>query len=118
MPDVWMEYLYVMPLVFWEACSYVSSLPAPQNAPRSSERNKGFEKNLQDGDEGLRRGEISKKRPDGLFPQTPVTSVLNCPADFSQYESVSLPGLQKEKNKPFCRCPNYFFLQHIEDFPN
>lgn len=29
-PDVWMEYLYVMPLVFWDACSCVSSLTAPQ----------------------------------------------------------------------------------------
>lgn len=31
-----------------------------ENPPRSSERNKGFEKNLRDGEKGLKREEISK----------------------------------------------------------
>lgn len=31
-----------------------------ENSPRSSERNKGFEKNLRDGEKGLKREEISK----------------------------------------------------------
>lgn len=85
-----------------------------ENPPRSSERNKGFEKNLRDGEKGLKREEISKTRPDVhlvSFNNSRSTIQLT----FSHHKSVSLPGLQLKK---LAASVAIIFLQHIEEFPN
>lgn len=85
-----------------------------ENPPRSSERNKGFEKNLRDGEKGLKREEISKTRPDVhlvSFNNSRSTIQLT----FSHHKSVSLPGLQIKK---LAASVAIIFLQHIEEFPN
>lgn len=85
-----------------------------ENSPRSSERNKGFEKNLRDGEKGLKREEISKTRPDVhlvSFNNSRSTIQLT----FSHHKSVSLPGLQLKK---LAASVAIIFLQHIEEFPN
>lgn len=85
-----------------------------ENPPRSSERNKGFEKNLRDGEKGLKREEISKTRPDVhlvSFNNSRSTIQLT----FSHHKSVSLPGLQIKK---LAASVAIIFLQHIKEFPN
>lgn len=85
-----------------------------ENSPRSSERNKGFEKNLRDGEKGLKREEISKTRPD-VHLVSFNNSCSTIQLTFSHHKSVSLPGLQIKK---LAASVAIIFLQHIEEFPN
>lgn len=85
-----------------------------ENSPRSSERNKGFEKNLRDGEKGLKREEISKTRPD-VHLVSFNNSCSTIQLTFSHHKSVSLPGLQLKK---LAASVAIIFLQHIEEFPN
>lgn len=85
-----------------------------ENPPRSSERNKGFEKNLRDGEKGLKREEISKTRPD-VHLVSFNNSCSTIQLTFSHHKSVSLPGLQLKK---LAASVAIIFLQHIEEFPN
>lgn len=85
-----------------------------ENPPRSSERNKGFEKNLRDGEKGLKREEISKTRPD-VHLVSFNNSCSTIQLTFSHHKSVSLPGLQIKK---LAASVAIIFLQHIEEFPN
>lgn len=85
-----------------------------ENPPRSSERNKGFEKNLRDGEKGLKREEISKTRPD-VHLVSFNNSCSTIQLTFSHHKSVSLPGLQIKK---LAASVAIIFLQHIEGFPN
>lgn len=85
-----------------------------ENPPRSSERNKGFEKNLRDGEKGLKREEISKTRPD-VHLVSFNNSCSTIQLTFSHHKSVSLPGLQLKK---LAASVAIIFLQHIKEFPN
>lgn len=117
MPDVWMEYLYVMPLVFWDACSCVSSLTAPQRtflAPQKEIRA------LRKTCEMVRKDWRGKKyqKPDQR-PDVHLVSFNNSCSTiqltFSHHKSVSLPGLQIKK---LAASVAIIFLQHIKEFPN
>lgn len=78
-----------------------------ENPPRSSERNKGFEKNLRDGEKGLKREEISKTWSEtwctlGLFQQLP----LNYPADIFPSQDCLTSWIANKKT--CCQRGNYF----------
>lgn len=105
MPDVWMEYLYVMPLVFWDACSCVSSLTAPQRtllAPQKEIRALRKTCEMVRKDWRGRKYQKPDQRPDVHFQQLP----LNYPADIFPSQECLTSWIANKKT--CCQRGNYF----------